>query len=100
MSEKCKACGQRLPESMQPVRLWYMRDNHTFRELPLAREPAIEILRAELSRPDGMGRCGMLCSHQVDVTLHHDSRAPDDIFLNAARSKIDEAIALARRRTP
>ncbi len=84
-----------MPEPAGPVRIWYMRDNHTFLELPLDEAKAVEMLRVEMSYADGMGRSGMLCSKQIDITLHDDYTAPIESFVELARPKIRAAIAKA-----
>ena len=51
----------------EPVRVWYMRDNHTFLELPLDIDEAISALRNEW--PSGQ-TCGVLCSKEVNEEVH------------------------------
>lgn len=50
------------------VKIWYMRDNHTFRELSL--DPAIA--KQEIAEEFGRGyTCGMLCTKSVDIDSVH-----------------------------
>jgi hypothetical protein len=76
-----------------------MFDNHTFASLPLDPDAAAEKVRQILARPDGSGRCGMLCSHQFKEYVHHDYRdlAGDEKFINATRDWVRRAVAYQER---
>ena len=90
MSDRiCPECGSKLPR--QPLCLWFMYDCHLFSELPLDPDAAAEKVRAILKEPDG--RCGMLCSHQYKVYVHHDWQAPDEKFIEATRAWVKAALA-------
>lgn len=52
----------------QPVRAWYMRDNHTFRALPLDVEAALAAMREER---DAGHTYGMLCGRPSAVVPDH-----------------------------
>jgi hypothetical protein len=73
-----------------PIKLYYMRDNHTFVPLPLDTEAAEVILKNEL-------KCGythgMLCSHAMpgDYVHAHGLDREED-FLEKAREWIQTAI--------
>lgn len=91
-TEACTHCLGTGRVAKDPLRLWYMRDNHTFRELPLDVERAIEILRHEVCE-----ECfshGMLCSHQVrglpDVHAHGAEKWHEFEF--AARDWLQKAL--------
>lgn len=75
----------RVIDAQKAVQIWYMRDNFTFRELPLEVEQAIEILRNER---DAGYTYGMLCGRPVGVTppvLHAGGEEWWDSFEDKAR---------------
>jgi hypothetical protein len=77
----------------QPVRCWYMRDNHTFRALPLDVEQAIAAMREE--RDDGQ-TYGMLCGRPdgvVPPVVHAGSASEWEAFETKARPWLEAAIA-------
>ncbi len=57
-----------LPDEEKPLKLWYMRDSHTFASLPLDEEGAIAKLRSEFI--DHKQTYGMLCSNQYPEVVH------------------------------
>lgn len=76
------------PEA-KPLKIWYMRDNHTFRGLPLNVEKAIHDLRIVF---DGeCGHYGMLCSKQFKDDPCH-ARGDWDEFEPRARAWLTEAL--------
>ena len=75
-----------------------MRDNHTFRALPLDAEAALAVMREER---DGGHTCGMLFGSPDGVvpgTVHARSAAEWPSFEAAARSWLETAVA--RSKTP
>lgn len=82
----------------QPVRVWYMRDNHTFRPLPLDVEAALAAMRDER---DAGQTYGMLCGHPAGVVpgpVHASTAAEWPAFEDAARRWLETAVA--RSKTP
>lgn len=81
----------------QPVRCWYMRDNHTFRSLPMDVEQALAVMRKE--RDDGQ-TYGMLCgrpSGVVPPAVHARSASEWPEFESAARLWLDASIAASKQ---
>lgn len=75
----------RVIDAQKAVQIWYMRDNFTFKALPLEVEQAIEILRNER---DAGYTYGMLCGRPVGVTppvLHAGGEEEWDSFEDKAR---------------
>ena len=83
-------------DAPQPVRAWYMRDNHTFRPLPLDVEGALAVMREEL---DAGNTYGMLCGRPTGVVpapVHAGTAAEWPAFEAAARPWLENAVALSR----
>lgn len=72
------------------MKLWYMRDNHTFRELPLSVEQAMEAIREEFVAGYSYG---MLCTKRPGAAapLHAGKRY--DEFVPLARDWLAAEIA-------
>lgn len=51
---------------MSEPRIWYMRDNHTFRSLPMTVDGALEVMREER---DAGNTFGMLCCGGVPMRI-------------------------------
>lgn len=69
----------------QEIKVWYMRDNHTFRPLPINVELAVAVLRDEFSRGQTYG---MLCGSPMGVVpcpLHATGGEKIEEFIDAAR---------------
>ena len=80
----------------QPVRIWYMRDNHTFRALPLDVEDALAAMREER---DAGQTYGMLCGRPDGVVLgpvHARTAAEWPAFEAAARPWLETAVARSK----
>lgn len=81
------------------MKLWYMRDNHTFRPLPLNLEEAIAILKNEVvDSGDSYGSYGMLCARDSSMNeevVHAHGRAAWPAFEAAARKWLAKALASA-----
>ena len=80
----------------QPVRIWYMRDNHTFRTLPLDVEDALAAMREER---DAGQTYGMLCGRPDGVVpgaVHARSAAKWQAFEDAARPWLETAVARSK----
>ena len=76
------------------MKIYYMRDNHTFLPIPLDPDEAEMLLRQEF---DNGYTFGMLCSKHEDSPgiLHAGGNAELESFITNARVWIEEA----RRRT-
>ena len=86
----------RADERPEPVCAWYMRDNHTFRQLPLDVDEALAVMRQE--RDDGQ-TYGMLCGRPSGVVpgpVHAGSAAEWSTFEGAARPWLEKAVALSK----
>jgi hypothetical protein len=80
----------------EPVRCWYMRDNHTFRPLPLDVDAALAIMRDE--RDNGK-TYGMLCGSPhgvVPPAVHARTAAEWPAFEDAARPWLEAAVARSK----
>lgn len=80
----------------QPVRCWYMRDNHTFRPLPLDVDAALQVMREE--RDDG-NTYGMLCGKPDGVlgsVMHAHGAADWPRFEAAARPWLEQAVTRSK----
>lgn len=80
----------------QPVCCWYMRDNHTFRALPLDVDAALAVMREER---DAGQTYGMLCGRPDGVVpdvVHAGSAAEWPTFEAAARSWLETAVARSK----
>lgn len=80
----------------RPVQIWYMRDNHTFRALPLDVEQALSVMRQER---DAGGTYGMLCGKPGGVLpapVHAGSAAEWPAFEAAARPWLEQSVALSK----
>lgn len=81
----------------KPVRIWYMRDNHTFRPLPMDIEQALAVMREE--RDEGH-TYGMLCGKPeggvVPPPVHAHTASGWPIFEAAARPWLETAIAASK----
>ena len=91
-----------VPPKFQPqeVRCWYMRDNHTFRALPLDVDAALAAMREER---DAGSTYGMLCGRPdgvVPPVVHARNAAEWPAFEAKARPWLDAAVAAASRPTP
>ena len=78
----------------EPISIWYMRDNHTFRKLPLNVEGALETMREERDRG---AVYGMLCGWpgaSVPGQVHARSAADWPVFEAAARLWLENVVAL------
>ena len=76
-----------------PVRCWYMRDNHTFRALPLNVDAALAAMSEER---DAGETYGMLCGNPVGVLpppIHARSAAEWPAFEAAARTWLEAAVS-------
>ena len=76
------------------VQIWYMRDNCTFRPLPLNADAAIAAMSEEFD--DGNAH-GMLCGSPrslLSAVIHAPSADRWDEFERNARSWLEEAVAL------
>ena len=82
---------------MSGVTIYYMRDNHTFRALPLDVEAAIGAMREER---DAGNTYGMLCSQQITNVVHAPSAAEWDDFELRAREWLEAAIKVKVPPTP
>jgi hypothetical protein len=83
-------------EKPQTVSCWYMRDNHTFRALPLDVEEALAVMRSE--RDDG-NIYGMLCGNPYGVVpepVHARTAAEWPSFEAAARQWLETAVARSK----
>lgn len=79
------------------VRCWYMRDNHTFRALPLDVEAALAVMREER---DAGQTFGMLCGSPDGVVpppVHARTAAEWMAFEAQARPWLDKAVAAASK---
>jgi hypothetical protein len=80
-----------------PVRAWYMRDNHTFRALPLDVEAALAVMREER---DAGNTYGMLCGKPeggvVPGPIHARTVAEWPAFEAAARPWLETAVARSK----
>jgi hypothetical protein len=86
---------QIVPEEAIPqhIKVWYMRDNHTFLSLPLDTEAALRALRNER---DAGWDYGMLCGRPTGVVpepIHARGLGDWDSFERAARYWLTAAIA-------
>lgn len=84
------------PEDAQPVRCWYMRDNHTFRPLPLDVDAAMQVMREE--RDDGQ-TYGMLCGRPLGVVpepVHVSTAEKWGDFEAKARPWLESAVAASK----
>jgi hypothetical protein len=80
----------------QPVRCWYMRDNHTFRALPLDVEAALAVMREER---DAGQTYGMLCGRPRGVVpepVHARTAWEWPAFEDAARPWLETAVARSK----
>ena len=81
----------------KPVRIWYMRDNHTFRELPLDVDAALAVMREE--RDAGQTH-GMLCGKPeggvVAAPIHAPGAADWAAFEARARPWLERAVELSQ----
>ena len=93
-----KLAAERVPDKDLPLKLWYMRDNHTFASLPLDPELAADKIATLLK--EGDGRCGMLCSKQFDEHVHHDFNSPDKKFIAQTKQWVQDALAAEALRKP
>lgn len=76
----------------QPVRCWYMRDNHTFRPLPMDVDAALAVMREER---DAGNTYGMLCGRPHGVVqgpVHARTADQWDAFEAAARPWLETAV--------
>lgn len=75
------------------LKIYYMRDNHTFRELPFDLDKAINILKEEFS--DGQSY-GMLCANPKGLVdpVHARSLSEMDYFITKAIPWIEKCIEL------
>ena len=79
----------------KPVRCWYMRGNHTFRELPLDVEAALVAMRQER---DAGETFGMLCGRPDGVVsrpVHASTAAAWGDFEAEARPWLERAVAMS-----
>ena len=80
----------------KPVQAWYMRDNHTFRALPLDVEAALTAMREER---DAGQTYGMLCGSPNGVVpgpVHARTAAEWPAFETAARPWLETAVARSK----
>ena len=81
----------------RPVSCWYMRDNHTFRALPLDVEQALAVMREE--RDEG-NTYGMLCGKPeggvVPPPIHARTAAEWPSFEAAAGPWLEKAVAASK----
>ena len=80
----------------QPVRIWYMRDNHTFRALPLDVEAALAVMREER---DAGQTYGMLCGKPdgvVPAPVHARTAWEWPAFEDAATPWLETAVARSK----
>ena len=87
-----------MPPEFQPqeVKCWYMRDDHTFRALPLDVEAALEAMREER---DAGNTYGMLCGHPSGVlptVVLARAAAHWAAFEDKARPWLEAAIAASK----
>lgn len=83
-------------DAPQAVVCYYMRDNHTFRELPLDVEAALLVIREEMDH-GGYASC-MLCGRPDGVApkpIHALGFASWPEFETAARAWLEKAITLS-----
>jgi hypothetical protein len=85
------------PKSAAPLLIWYMRDNHTFRSLPVAVQPALAILEEEFSAGNTYG---MLCSQHPKLldSVHAGSSKEWDKFASEAQLWLERAVAIAAQK--
>ena len=79
-------------DAPKPVRIWYMRDDHTFRVLPLDVDTALAVMREER---DAGQPYGMLCGRPDGVVpgpVHARTAAEWPAFEAAARPWLEAAI--------
>ena len=77
---------------IDPIRIWYMRDNRTFRSLPLDVDEAMAVMRSER---DNRYASGMLCGRPhsaVPEPVHARSAAEWPAFELAAREWLTAAV--------
>jgi len=80
----------------QPVRIWYMRENHTFCRLPLDVDRAVSVMRGEINAGSTYG---MLCGHPTGVVpgvVHAQTAAEWPTFEVAARAWLETAVARSK----
>ena len=80
----------------RPVWISYMRDNHTFRALPLDVEAALAVMREER---DAGNTYGMLCGSPEGVVpgpVHARSDLDWPAFEDAARPWLETAVARSK----
>ena len=86
----------RAADQPQAVTLWYMRDNHTFRSLPLDVDAALALMREERDKGQTYG---MLCGNPSAVipgVVHARGALTWGEFEAAARPWLEQAIALSK----
>ena len=71
------------------MKIYYMRDNHTFVPLPLDVELAESLLRKEFEKGWTYGMC---CSQGMQNILHAKGRHNDEQFFADARAWVQRAI--------
>lgn len=78
------------------MKIWYMRDNHTFRPLPLDVEAAIDTLRNEF---DQGNTYGMLCSKEpaLSDSVHAKDKDSWVAFEAEARKWLTRAVTLSTK---
>jgi hypothetical protein len=78
----------------QPVRCWYMRDNHIFRALPLDVEQALAVMRQERDAGDTYGMlCGRPDGGVLPPPVHAGAAADWPAFEAKARPWLEAAVA-------
>lgn len=78
------------------MKIYYMRDNHTFLILPLSADDAIDKLRAEFA--EGW-TCGMVCCHAIKENVHSKGTEHWDEFERAVREYFEHvktALAISK----
>jgi len=75
------------------MKIYYMRDNHTFRPIPLDVDKAERVLREEI---ESGYVCGSLCARLEgkELILHASGSAGAEQFFAEARAWIEKVLAM------
>lgn len=81
----------------ETLKCWYMRDNHTFRRVPLDVEEAISMLKKEFEEGYTYGSLLATPREKYPLAVHAGPADQWAAFEEAARIWLIEAIALVSR---